>query len=91
MHHHFNLRWKHQPRLTTCSFGWWLVLVCSERKVLLAGCWWLVCYERKVLVADKPSEQSVKVLCPMASAATIIGVGFSLGSVFVLGENITRD
>jgi hypothetical protein len=49
-------------------FGWWLMagavfserkvllagcwwLVCSERKVLLAGCWWLVCSERKVLLA----------------------------------------
>jgi hypothetical protein len=31
-------------------FGW-LVLVCSERRVLLAGCWWLVCSERKVLLA----------------------------------------
>jgi hypothetical protein len=31
--------------------GWRLVLICSERKVLLAGCWWLVCSERKVLVA----------------------------------------
>jgi hypothetical protein len=31
--------------------GWWLVLVCSERRVLLAGCWWLVCSERKVLLA----------------------------------------
>jgi hypothetical protein len=31
--------------------GSWLVLVCSERKVLLAGCWWLVCCERKVLLA----------------------------------------
>jgi hypothetical protein len=31
--------------------GWWLVLVCSERRVLLAGCWWLVCAERKVLLA----------------------------------------
>jgi hypothetical protein len=28
-----------------------LVLVCYERKVLLAGCWWLVCCERKVLLA----------------------------------------
>jgi hypothetical protein len=36
------------------------VLIYSERKVLLAGCWWLVCFERKVLVADKPSEQVVK-------------------------------
>jgi hypothetical protein len=31
--------------------GWWLVLVCCERRVLLAGCWWLVCCERKVLLA----------------------------------------
>jgi hypothetical protein len=30
--------------------GWWLVLVCSERRVLLAVCWWLVCCERKVLL-----------------------------------------
>jgi hypothetical protein len=29
----------------------WLVLICSERKVLLADCWWLVCSERKVLLA----------------------------------------
>jgi hypothetical protein len=34
-----------------CSFGWWLVLICAERKVLLAGCWWLICSERKVLLA----------------------------------------
>jgi hypothetical protein len=26
----------------SCSFGWWLVLICSERKVLLAGCGWLL-------------------------------------------------
>jgi hypothetical protein len=25
------------------------VLVCSERKVLLAGCWWLVCSERSTV------------------------------------------
>jgi hypothetical protein len=36
---------------TACSVGWWLVLVCSERRVLLAGCWWLICCERKVLLA----------------------------------------
>jgi hypothetical protein len=35
----------------TISFRWWLVLVCSERKVLLADCWWLVCCESKVLLA----------------------------------------
>jgi hypothetical protein len=22
--------------------GWWLVLICSERRVLLAGCGWLL-------------------------------------------------
>jgi hypothetical protein len=42
-----------------------LVLICFERKVLLADYWWLVCSERKVLladywwlVADKPNEQA---------------------------------
>jgi hypothetical protein len=38
-----------QPvRLARCR---WLVRICFERKVLLAGCWCLVCYERKVLLA----------------------------------------
>jgi hypothetical protein len=27
---------------TACSVGWWLVLICSERRVLLAGCGWLL-------------------------------------------------
>jgi hypothetical protein len=36
------------------------VLVCSERRVLLAGCWWLVRSKRKVLLAGKPSEQGAK-------------------------------
>jgi hypothetical protein len=40
---------------SACSFGWWLMagadLICCERKVLLADCWWLVCSERKVLLA----------------------------------------
>jgi hypothetical protein len=27
-----------------------LVLVCSKRKVLLAGCWWLICSERKIVL-----------------------------------------
>jgi hypothetical protein len=31
--------------------GWWLMLVCSEIKVLLTDCWWLICSERKVLLA----------------------------------------
>jgi hypothetical protein len=33
------------------AVDWWLMLICSERKVLLAGCWWLVCSERNVLLA----------------------------------------
>jgi hypothetical protein len=36
----------------TCSlFVWLVVLVCSERKALLAGYCWLVCSERKILLA----------------------------------------
>jgi hypothetical protein len=38
-------------RHAACSFGWWLVLIYFERKVLLAGCWRLICSERKVLLA----------------------------------------
>jgi hypothetical protein len=41
--------WRNQQ--AACSFGWWLVLICSERKVLLAGCWWLVCSEMKLLLS----------------------------------------
>jgi hypothetical protein len=37
-------------------FGW-LVLVCSERRVLLAGCWFVLREKSCWLVADKPSEQ----------------------------------
>jgi hypothetical protein len=37
--------------MSACSFGWWLMLICSERKVLLADCWWLVCSQRKILLA----------------------------------------
>jgi hypothetical protein len=44
---HYLYRIKH----TACLFGWWLVLICSERKVLLTDCWWLVCSERKILLA----------------------------------------
>jgi hypothetical protein len=45
--------WTHgldRVQFAACSFGWWLVLICSKRKVLLAGCWWLICSERKVLL-----------------------------------------
>jgi hypothetical protein len=36
----------------TCSVARWLMAGAgySERRVLLAGCWWLVCSERKVLL-----------------------------------------
>jgi hypothetical protein len=34
-----------------CSFGCWLVLICFERKVQLAGSWWLICSEGKLLLA----------------------------------------
>jgi hypothetical protein len=26
-----------KKKYSACSFGWWLVLICSERKVLLAS------------------------------------------------------
>jgi hypothetical protein len=40
-----------------CSFGWWLVLICSERKILLAGCWFVLRQKHCWLVADKPNER----------------------------------
>jgi hypothetical protein len=39
------------PEFSIYSFGLWLMLICSERKILLAGCWWLICSKRKVLLA----------------------------------------
>jgi hypothetical protein len=45
----FNTEVSYQP--VRLAGGWWLVLICSERKVLLTGCWWLVCSKRKVLLA----------------------------------------
>jgi hypothetical protein len=42
--------WMGKVRMV-CSLFVWLVLICSERKVLLAGCWWLVACERKVPLA----------------------------------------
>jgi hypothetical protein len=35
-----------------CSFGWWPMVICSERKVLLSFWWWPVCYEKNVLLAN---------------------------------------
>jgi hypothetical protein len=35
--------------------GSFLVLICSENKIRLAGGWWLLCSERKVVV-DKRDE-----------------------------------
>jgi hypothetical protein len=39
--------------LRSRSAGWWLVLICCERKILLAG-WWLMLKwcERKALLAS---------------------------------------
>jgi hypothetical protein len=42
------------PAAFSSLFGW---LVYSERKVLLAGCWFVVREKYCWLVADKPSEQ----------------------------------
>jgi hypothetical protein len=44
---------------SACSFGWWLVLVCSERKVLLAGGWFVLREKYCWLVADKSDEHDV--------------------------------
>jgi hypothetical protein len=55
--HAFEILFAVLHRMMTWLICWnpsgsrWLVLVCSERKVLLVGCWWLVCSERKVLLA----------------------------------------
>jgi hypothetical protein len=40
-----------------CSFGWWPMLICSERNVLLAGGWFVLREKYCWLVADKPNEQ----------------------------------
>jgi hypothetical protein len=39
------------------AVGWWLVLVCSERRVLLTGGWFVLREKYCYLVGDKPSEQ----------------------------------
>jgi hypothetical protein len=59
------------------------MLVCSERKILLAGRWWLICCEIKVLlvcwlVADKPSKQGL-VLFTLIAAAYINKPANSIG------------
>jgi hypothetical protein len=41
----------HTERRLFLSLLVWLVLICCERKVLMADCWWLICSERKVLLA----------------------------------------
>jgi hypothetical protein len=43
--------------------GGWLVLIYSERKVLLPGCWFVLGEKYCWLVADKPSEQTARVVC----------------------------
>jgi hypothetical protein len=49
----FRFQRQHQTKyrsLIRLASGWLLVLVCSERQVLLTSCWWLVCSERKLLL-----------------------------------------
>jgi hypothetical protein len=46
-----NARCMQRARSVRLAGGWWLVLICSERRVLLAGCGWL-------LVADSFREKS---------------------------------
>jgi hypothetical protein len=47
-------------RLVRLAGGWWLVLIYSERKVLLADYWWFVLREKYCwLMADKPNERGV--------------------------------
>jgi hypothetical protein len=74
---------------SACSVGWWLMLVCSERRVLLAGCWFVLREKYCWLVADKPSEQGgplfaklivVRILCWRIIHAKIL----TLGSVFAV-------
>jgi hypothetical protein len=48
-------RRQQEDQETVCSVGWWLV--CSERRVLLAGCWFVLREKYCWLVADKPSDQ----------------------------------
>jgi hypothetical protein len=47
-----------------CSFGWWLMAGADllERKVLLAGCWFVLREKYCWLVADKPNEQVYDVI-----------------------------
>jgi hypothetical protein len=42
--------------MSACSFGWWLELVCSEIKVLLAGGWFVLRKKYCWPVAVKPNE-----------------------------------
>jgi hypothetical protein len=41
------------------------VLICSERKVLLASCWWLICSERKVLLASGQTNRVLRTALPL--------------------------
>jgi len=51
--------------ICSASCGWWLVLICCERKTLLAG-WWFWCWfgVKKALLADKPAEQCSQIFIP---------------------------
>jgi hypothetical protein len=39
--------------MAACSFGWWLMLICSERKVPPTGGWWLVSQTNRVMIDEE--------------------------------------
>jgi len=52
-HLFFNFAGYYKQKYCSLYYGWWLVLICCERKVLLTG-WWLVLVwcERKIILAS---------------------------------------
>jgi hypothetical protein len=61
MNHSNNWTTSHLFNPVRPARGWWLLLICSKRKVPLIG-WWrvLICSERKVLLTNDwyPNEQN---------------------------------
>jgi hypothetical protein len=60
------------------------VLVCSERKVPMAGCWWLVCCERKVLLAVSQANRTAQVdVC-----GDVAGGGYDTGQLPIADRSL---
>jgi hypothetical protein len=38
------------PQPVCLASGWWLMLICFERKILLVSWWWLIYFKRKLHV-----------------------------------------